>query len=88
MLTVVIALVAMLLIVATVFVALSPGAPKPITAEAGRPVQESISEKIFIEINGIRQGIFIKSNNSENPVLLYLHGGMPDYFLTASTLRD
>jgi len=26
--------------------------------------------------------MFIKSKNAANPVLLYLHGGMPDYFLT------
>ena len=26
--------------------------------------------------------MFIKSKDSGNPVLLYLHGGMPDYFLT------
>jgi pimeloyl-ACP methyl ester carboxylesterase len=26
--------------------------------------------------------MFIKSKDSTNPVLLYLHGGMPDYFLT------
>lgn len=26
--------------------------------------------------------MFIKSRNSSNPVLLYLHGGLPDYFLT------
>ncbi len=26
-------------------------------------------------------GFFIKGQNKSNPVLLYLHGGMPDYFL-------
>lgn len=34
-----------------------------------------MDEKIFIEINGARQGMFIKSENTENPVLLFLHGG-------------
>lgn len=28
------------------------------------------------------QGMIIESKNSSNPVLLYLHGGMPDYFLS------
>jgi hypothetical protein len=26
--------------------------------------------------------MFIQSKDSTNPVLLYLHGGIPDYFLT------
>jgi len=40
----------------------------------------SISEKIHVEVNGVRQGMFIKSRNPSNPVLLFLHGGtgMPE----------
>ncbi len=34
-----------------------------------------MDEKIFIEINGMKQGMFIQSVNLENPVLLFLHGG-------------
>jgi pimeloyl-ACP methyl ester carboxylesterase len=60
----------------------SPGKAKPILDESGKPVDGSISEKLFVEINGVRQGMFIKSKNAANPVLLYLHGGMPDYFLS------
>jgi hypothetical protein len=30
----------------------------------------------------VEQGIFIMSNDPTHPVLLYLHGGMSDYFLT------
>jgi pimeloyl-ACP methyl ester carboxylesterase len=48
----------------------------------GKPLPVSISEKIHVNINGIEQGMFIKGKDSSNPVLLYLHGGMPDYFLT------
>jgi pimeloyl-ACP methyl ester carboxylesterase len=48
----------------------------------GHPLAGSISEKIYVNINGMEQGMFIKSKNDKNPVLLYLHGGMPDYFLT------
>jgi len=58
------------------------GNPKPFTDTNGKIIQGSISEKIFIDINGSKQGLFIKSKNRNNPVLLYLHGGMPDYFLT------
>src|SRR6476660_5120670 len=44
----------------------------------------SISEKIHVKINGLEQGMFIKSTDGTNPVLLVVHGGpgMPDYFLT------
>src|SRR5512134_1138046 len=59
-----------------------PGTPKPFLDENGKPLPGSISEKIFVDINGVKQGMFIKSKNINNPVLLYLHGGMPDYFLT------
>jgi pimeloyl-ACP methyl ester carboxylesterase len=73
--TVVLILVGMLL-------AYSPGNPKPFLDEDGQPLAGSISEKVFVEINGLRQGMFIKSRDTSNPVLLYLHGGLPDYFLT------
>jgi len=38
-------------------------------------------EKVFIELNGARQGMFITQSHRSRPVLLYLHGGMPDFFL-------
>ncbi len=34
-----------------------------------------MNEKMFLEINGIRQGLFLQCEDSENPVLLFLHGG-------------
>lgn len=61
---------------------LSPGKPKQFLDANGNKLPNSISEKIFLDINGARQGMFIKSKNQDNPVILYLHGGMPDYFLT------
>lgn len=60
----------------------SPGEPEPFLDNHGEPLAGSISEKTFITIGGMRQGMFIKSKNQRNPVLLYLHGGIPDYFLT------
>ncbi|MBK8884481.1 MAG: alpha/beta hydrolase [Bacteroidales bacterium] len=71
-----------ILILSGVLLVYSPGKAKPFLDESGKPLAGSISEKIFIDINGVRQGMFIKSKNSDNPVLLYLHGGMPDYFLS------
>jgi len=69
-------------IVTVVLLVYSPGKAKPFLDENGNVLKGSISEKLFIDVNGVRQGMFIKSKNSANPVLLYLHGGMPDYFLT------
>ena len=69
-------------ILAGVLLAISPGKPEPFLDKNGSPLAGSISEKIFVNINGVQQGMFIKSKDATNPVLLYLHGGMPDYFLT------
>jgi pimeloyl-ACP methyl ester carboxylesterase len=74
-------LVLIILITGTLFY-FSPGKARPILNEKGRPVPGSLSEKVFVEINGTALGMFIKSSNTNNPVLLYLHGGMPDYFLS------
>jgi pimeloyl-ACP methyl ester carboxylesterase len=71
-----------ILILSVALLVSSPGKAKVFLDENGKPLEGSISEKVFLYINGIRQGMFIKSKNAANPVLLYLHGGMPDYFLT------
>ncbi|NTV61093.1 MAG: alpha/beta hydrolase [Chlorobiaceae bacterium] len=63
------------------FLAVSPGKPEPFPDENGLPLEGSISEKIRIDINGVEQGMFIRSRDKTYPVLLYLHGGMPEYFL-------
>ena len=52
-----------------------PGKPKPFVDENGNPLAGSISEKVFVNINGVEQGMFIKSKDATHPVLLYLHGG-------------
>jgi pimeloyl-ACP methyl ester carboxylesterase len=59
-----------------------PGKPQPFVDERGTPLPASLSEKIFIDVNGVKQGMIIESKNTANPVMLYLHGTMPDYFLT------
>ena len=41
----------------------------------GNKIIGSISEKIFIDIGGIQQGLFIRAENPNNPVILFLHGG-------------
>lgn len=76
-------LLACLLVLVVVLLLWSyPGKPQPFVAENGTPLSNSISEKVFVNINGVKQGMFIRSKDVTHPVLLYLHGGMPDYFLT------
>ena len=75
-------LLACILILVGVLQLWSPGKPTPFVDENGNPLAGSISEKVFVNINGVEQGMFIKSKDATHPVLLYLHGGMPDYFLT------
>ena len=77
---------AVLLVCAFIFVGMllvcSPGKPEPFLDENGMLLEGSISEKVFVNINGVEQGMFIISKDETHPVLLYLHGGMPEYFLT------
>lgn len=61
----------------------SPGKLMPLTDNDGKPLEGSISEKTFLTVGGVRQGMFIRGKNINNPVLLYIHGGpaFPNYFL-------
>lgn len=65
------------------FILSSKGEVKPVTDDSGNEIDGSISEKCFVEINGIEMGMVIRSADIKNPVLLFLHGGpgMPEYFL-------
>lgn len=44
---------------------------------------KGIGEKVFLTVGGVRQGMIIRGNDIENPVLLFLSGGpgIPEYFL-------
>lgn len=75
-------MVVLALVLLVVLLLLSPGKPRPLTDESGSPLPNSISEKTRVTINGVEQGMFIKGEDTGNPVLLYLHDGMPDHFLT------
>ena len=62
--------------------------PKPIRDPAGGPLPGSVSEEIWVDINGVKYGMVIRGKNDRNPVLLWVHGGpgMPDYLLTEQYL--
>jgi len=66
-----------------VLLAYSPGKPEPFVAETGRPLAGSISEKVFVKIGGVEQGMFLRGKDIKKPVLLFVHGGpcFPEYFL-------
>jgi len=53
----------------------SPGKLSPLRDVKGKIIQGSISEKVWIDVNGSKQGMFIRGENPNNPVVLYLHGG-------------
>ena len=64
------------LLIGVGFLALkSPGKLQPLKDSEGKEIVGSLAEKNFIEIGGIRQGFFIRGENPENPVILFLHGG-------------
>jgi pimeloyl-ACP methyl ester carboxylesterase len=62
---------------------MSPGTPVQFIDKDATVLEGSISEKIFVNIGGVKQGMFVRSKNPDNPVLLFLHGGpgFPNYFL-------
>lgn len=53
----------------------SPGKLASLKNEKGETISGSISEKKFVEIGGIKQGMFIRGEDQSKPVLLFLHGG-------------
>jgi pimeloyl-ACP methyl ester carboxylesterase len=73
----------LLLIVVCILFYYSPGKPEHFLDKNGKIVENSISEKTFLTVGGIRQGMIIRGKNSNNPVMLYIHGGpaFPNYFL-------
>jgi pimeloyl-ACP methyl ester carboxylesterase len=68
-------IIGILLIVLVVLAVNSPGKLEPLKDSEGKEIVGSLAEKNFIEIGGIRQGFFIRAENPENPVILFLHGG-------------
>lgn len=82
MLIILSALLTCILIAVVVLLILSPGKSVAFLDKNGNILDGSISEKVYVDINGVKQGMFIQSKDSTSPVLLYLHGGIPDYFLT------
>jgi pimeloyl-ACP methyl ester carboxylesterase len=76
-------LLACLTILICVVLFYNPGKIEPFQDKHDKLLNGSISEKIFVTIGGVRQGMIIRGRDIKNPVLLYIHGGpaFPNYFL-------
>lgn len=61
----------------------SKGELTPFYDEEGNVLQGSISERVYLEIGGVKNGMIIRGRNAEQPVLLFLSGGpgVPQYWL-------
>ncbi len=83
MLIIAAALLGLFVISIMILIIYSPGKPLQFSEMNPETNSNSISEKIFIEIGGLNQGMFIRGKNRENSIILFLHGGpgMPTYFL-------
>lgn len=53
----------------------SPGKLPAVTDRQGRTFAQGISEKVYVEIGGAKQGMFLRGEDASKPVLLFLHGG-------------
>ena len=64
--------------------ALSQGRVTPFLNKDGSALAGSISEKLYVNINGVEQGMFIRGKDRTKPVLLFLHGGpgMPEFAIS------
>jgi pimeloyl-ACP methyl ester carboxylesterase len=76
--------IALVLAPVVLLLAWSRGTPKPFLDACGDPLPGSLAEKARVRINGVDQGVFLRSRDVANPVLLFVHGGpgMPEYWLT------
>jgi pimeloyl-ACP methyl ester carboxylesterase len=68
-------IIGILLIGLVVLAVNSPGKLDTLKDSEEKEIAGSLAEKSFVEIGGVRQGFFIRAENPENPVILFLHGG-------------
>jgi pimeloyl-ACP methyl ester carboxylesterase len=68
-------IIGLLLIGIAVIAVNSPGRLEPLKDKDGNVIANSLTERLFLEIGGIQQGLFLRSENTKTPVILFLHGG-------------
>lgn len=74
-LKIVVAIIIVLGVCFIVFFANSLERLEPLTDIDGKVIPNAIAERNEIEIGGVRQVFFIRSENPNNPVILFLHAG-------------
>lgn len=69
-----------------VLLVFSTGKMIPYRDAAGNVLRGSLSEKSWVNINGVDMGMIIKAKDVTKPILLFVHGGpgMPEYWLNES----
>ncbi len=87
--TISIAFLSLVLISIIFLFTVSPGKTSPIVDSDGNAIPNSIAVIERPIIGGIPQGIIIRGENIENPVLLYVHGGpgAPSYPMYKNELK-
>jgi len=81
MIVVLLSLIGVLLIGLLIIVLKSPGKLPSLKDAQGNVIQGSISEKVWLDVGGIKQGMFIRGENIKNPIILYVHGRCCNLFL-------
>jgi len=75
-------LLSVVALVIVIVVLKSPGKAAPYQLPDGSTPGRSLSEIVTLDLEGTRQSLIIKSKDSLNPILLYVHGGpgSPEFF--------
>lgn len=80
-------LIAVLVIVIGIFILVcvvtGSGKIKQFTDDNGNVLENSVAEKIYLDVNGIKNGMIIRGKNTNNPVMLFISGGpgVPQYWM-------
>ena len=79
----IIVVIAILICILNIICPFFGGKMKKLVDEKGNVIEGSISEKIWLDTDGTKLGLIIKSENPNNPVLLVLGGGpgIPEYLM-------
>lgn len=61
----------------------STGKLEPFTNDEGEELENSVSEKTYLDVDGTELGMFLRGEDTSNPVMLFLGGGpgIPQYLL-------